>query len=457
MEMMKQYHHVKKEWFPLRKKQIEAVQRLKTGQNTYLDMDMGTGKSLTILHYWSNYVPDKKILILAPAYLVATTWKDEIAAWINLPYNQYGKKKIESNIGVCSIETWRYIKKDLIEFTNEYEIIVIDESTKIKSHKALQSKNIIKYTSHALQRIAMSGTCVSNNLSEAYNQYHFIEPRIWAPIKSHWEFENKYCVKRKPWPTAQFEKTVGYRYIDDFVARIKPYTVSARIEECEDMPEKIYTPIYLEPTDEEMEQYQIFKKFLRIELDKGPMIARNKAIWFGKARQLVGEWAGKKDYLREDIETHGKKSIVWCSFIDDVRRVGKEMENAEMIYGDVILSDRIKSVERFRDDGRVLVCSMAAAYGLNLQFSNVQYWYSNTLSPEMRLQAEARQYRLGQSCPVIIKDLIYTGTVDERIYELQQSKKVLREHWQAMDMGDQCGIHGEDMIGVSNEQFEALF
>ena len=70
---------------------------------------------------------------------------------------------------------------------------------------------------------------------------------------------------------------------------------------------------------------------------------------------------------------------------------------------------------------------------MNLQRSNIQYYFSNGFSYEDRKQAEDRIHRIGQKAKTVLyKDLCIKGTVDDKIKSKFLERKELAEDFRNM-------------------------
>lgn len=134
------------------------------------------------------------------------------------------------------------------------------------------------------------------------------------------------------------------------------------------------------------------------------------------------------------------KVIVWCRFVRDVEYAVAMIERSGVrcarYDGSVGTSDRLDALRRFKDpsdDTRVLVANVhSISQGVTLTIAKTMIYYSNSFSPEKRLQSEDRFHRIGQDQPVLIIDLVAQDTVDEKLIEGLRKKYYLS----AAVMGD---------------------
>ena len=95
-------------------------------------------------------------------------------------------------------------------------------------------------------------------------------------------------------------------------------------------------------------------------------------------------------------------------------------------------------VERFQTDPKInlfLISLKAGGVGLNLTAAGYVFLLDPWWNPAVEAQAIDRAHRIGQTQPVFAYRLIARDTVEEKILELQKSKRELAE---AVLEGDAC-------------------
>ena len=92
--------------------------------------------------------------------------------------------------------------------------------------------------------------------------------------------------------------------------------------------------------------------------------------------------------------------------------------------------DRKGVVNRFATDASIpvfLISLKAGGHGLNLTQADTVILYDPWWNPAAEEQAAARAHRMGQTLPVHVHRLITAGTVEEKILDLQATKRDLAE------------------------------
>jgi len=163
---------------------------------------------------------------------------------------------------------------------------------------------------------------------------------------------------------------------------------------------------------------------------------------------LIGTKNTKIERLKEDLEEIAdERVIIWAHFIAEIEAITDELRTAhpswrvESYYGKTDKVKRRTLINDFQSGAiKILVCNQqTASFGLNLQRSNLHYFFSNTYSLEHRLQAEDRSHRSGQKWAVVYKDMIHKGSIEERVLEVLKNKKGLLDYFKTHELQDLIG------------------
>ncbi len=101
-----------------------------------------------------------------------------------------------------------------------------------------------------------------------------------------------------------------------------------------------------------------------------------------------------------------------------------------MIDGSVKSKDRMSIVERFNEDDTdcFLITLKSGGTGLNLVGADTVIYLDIWWNPQVENQATDRAHRIGQTKNVSVIKLIIKGTIEEKIIELQEKKKILSKN-----------------------------
>ena len=168
--------------------------------------------------------------------------------------------------------------------------------------------------------------------------------------------------------------------------------------------------------------------------------------------------SGKLDFLEELVEeavASGHRILIFSQFTTMLAAIKERLEgiNIEMVYldGKTPMRDRGDLVKRFnKGEGDVFLISLkAGGTGLNLTSADMVIHFDPWWNPAVEDQATDRAHRIGQENKVQVIKLITKGTIEEKIFELQEKKK---------EMIDKVIREGETLISkLSEEEIMSLF
>jgi len=235
-----------------------------------LFLEMGTGKTkiiIDILSYLKLAGKVSKVLYVCPNSVLenvkhefqihsAIDWKICI---LNGPKPKKRKQLLEDyDIYVVNYEAVRTVEQELMK--RGFDVIVCDESTRIKNPQALCSKALHRLGQRAKYRYIMTGTPLVESAIDLYSQFKFLEPSIFGP--SYYAFKNKYTIMGG----FQNHQIVGYRHLDELHKKIFLVALRFTKDECLDLPEKIYEVKQFDLNQQEQELYKKIKKNIFTEI-----------------------------------------------------------------------------------------------------------------------------------------------------------------------------------------------
>jgi hypothetical protein len=334
-------------------------------------------------------------------------------------------------------------------------LLVMDESTRIKNHKAQRTRAIDKLAPFAAARIILTGTPITKGYEDFYSQYHFLDPNIIG-LSNYYAFRNRYCITVPAFAGAARGQVniVGYKFQEELFRKLAPVTfmVPPSVLGLGE-PRKLRREV--EMTPEQINVYGMLAERLVADL-MAERIARpqNVLVELLRLQQVLCGWAYEESVdengletsvpvsiptnrpraLRQLIEDTDEPSLIWARFSPDIDMIGDMFDTMN-----AALAKAGKPIRRFATyDGRVKKTSVREervdAFGAgNLEHivgnahaggtgvDGLQYncslaiYYSNSFDREKRWQSEGRIYRRGQKDigNVRFADLIVPGTVDE--------------------------------------------
>jgi SNF2 family DNA or RNA helicase len=152
----------------------------------------------------------------------------------------------------------------------------------------------------------------------------------------------------------------------------------------------------------------------------------------------------------EEIAAQGHKALVFSQFTSFLAIARDRLDAAGIAYEylDGRTRDRQERVDRFQNDPTVplfLISLKAGGHGLNLTAADYVYLLDPWWNPAVEAQAIDRAHRIGQTRNVIATRLVARGTVEEKILELQASKRALADAILGQDQGVLSQIGREEL------------
>lgn len=423
--------------------------------------EMGCGKTLTTIAVAGalyNLGKIDRVLVVAPTS-VCSVWPHDLNQFAAFPWEArvlLGDKKKRLK-ALNELENWPFkaLRIAVINYESTHrdgifealaaykpDLIVCDESQRIKNPSAAQSKALHKLGDAAPFRMILSGTPVQNNAVDLYSQYRFLDPAVYGA--NFYAFKNRYCIMGGYGQ----HQIVGYRNMDELVE--KEHSVAYRVtkEECLDLPQQTFINRYVQFTDAEQAIYEQLRKSSFLELETGENVTATTILtMYLRLMQLTGGFltadestrpkqvnTAKLDALADIVDDYvvdaGKKLVIFARFraeiaaIENLLRLRKIQYGS--IYGDVPMEERGKIVEDFQTnpDTKVFVAQIqTAGLGITLHAASTAVFYSYDYNYANYAQALARIHRIGQHLPVTYIHLVVDGSIDEKILAALENKE----------------------------------
>lgn len=450
----------------LRPYQLTGFRWMKTlatyGLGGILADDMGLGKTLQtisfLLYEKETGEMEHPALIVTPASLLYN-WKKEVEKFApdlsvqvvsGDPVTRQTAIEEAKKSDIC-ITSYPLIRQDA-EFYQDrkFHAMVLDESQAIKNETTKTAASV--RTIKAKHRFALSGTPIENSLTELWSIFRTLMPGFYTSKKKF--------LQMKPEKVARMTRP--------FILR------RMKTEVLDELPDKIDTVQYSELTREQKEVYLAYLE--RIQSDIEETIA-TKGIQRGKLEILAGltrlrqicchpalflenyeGQSGKLEQLKElaqELKDSGHRLLIFSQFSSMLKILHEELSNigldAFYLDGSTKSEQRMEMVERFNEGEKdaFFISLKAGGTGLNLTGADTVILYDLWWNPAIEEQAAGRAHRIGQERVVQVIRMISQGTIEERIYQLQQKKR---------DLVDQVIKPGESMItSLSEEEIRNLF
>ena len=395
--------------------------------------EMGLGKTIqTIAFLLSN--KDKKSIVITPTALIYN-WKNELEKFAPtlkvglLHASKSEREKILDNIDNYDVilTTYTTYKNDIDKYKNiNFDYCIIDEAQNIKNPDAIITKAIKNV--NAKVRFALTGTPIENNLMELWSIFDFIMPGYLynkSKFKSIFVNNDKNIIELK-------------NLIKPFILR------RTKKEVITELPDKIEQKIIIDLEKEHKRAYKGYVNLITRKIKENNQDNITVFSYLTKLRQLclspelmVKNYQGKNSKLDVLIniinDSSDEKILVFSQFTKVLEVIGKRLNEENISYsyldGKTSAKDRVKLVEEFNtNNNKVFLISLkAGGTGLNLTSANIVVHFDPWWNPAVEDQASDRAHRIGQKNVVNVIKLIAKDTAEERVINLQETKKELIE------------------------------
>ena len=414
--------------------------------------EMGLGKTLQAIIFLRKIIaekPDAKILIVSPTSLVYN-WEKEFQKfapelkYVAVAESKKKRQEIMQNFANYNIfiTTYGLVRNDNDEYeSKDFEVCIIDEAQAIKNYQAGMTKEIKKIK--ARTKIALTGTPLENSVLELWSIFDFIMPGY---LNSIVRFREAYGIK-------DVDKD-SLKRLDNLNYQIRPFILRRKKKEVsKELPDKIEQIEYLDMSETEKAMYQSLVEDTKEEIDnviasEGFSKARFKIVTLlTRLRQLcISPALLDKDYTDDSIKIKrlleivkelikdNHKILIFSSFKGAVLLVKKKLDEESIsnyvIDGSVSGKDRVMLVDAFNKDKTscFLITLKSGGTGLNLTSADIVIHLDVWWNPQVENQATDRAHRIGQTKKVTVLKLINKGTVEEKIIDLQEKKRILSDN-----------------------------
>ena len=420
--------------------------------------DMGLGKTIQLIAFLQ--ILKEKDLLNQPTLIVCPTsvinnWEREIAKFapnltviIHHGDNRSKDKTFvkEANKNNVVITSYALIYRDFESLNQvEWQGIVLDEAQNIKNPQAKQTQAIQKLNTEF--RIALTGTPVENRLSELWSILEFLNPGYLGTKQF---FQSRFTIPIEKYGDQDSLKTLR-ALVQPFILR----RLKTDKNIIQDLPEKQEMNVYCGLSSEQAQLYQDLVDQSLAKINDSAGIKRhglvlsllmklkqicNHPSHFLKEEKLDFEPRSGKllrlEEMLEEVVAEGDRSLIFTQFAEWgnlLKPYLKAKLGVEVLflYGSTKREKRQEMVDRFQNDPQgppIFILSLkAGGTGLNLTKANHVFHFDRWWNPAVENQATDRAFRIGQKRNVQVHKFICSGTLEEKINTILESKKQLAE------------------------------
>jgi superfamily II DNA or RNA helicase len=429
--------------------------------------DMGLGKTVQLLALLearreSGAGPS---LVVVPKSLMFN-WRQESTRFapalrvLEYAGGQRGRAALDPQQHDLVLTTYGVLRRDAARLaTIPFDYVVLDEAQVIKNAATAGAKAARSLT--ARHRLALTGTPVENRLGDLWSLFEFLNPGMLGAARA---------LKASGSGIGegmQESRTMLARALRPFILRRTKQQVA------KDLPERLEQTIYVELESKERAQYDELRDHYRASLlhrverdgmNKSRMHILEALLRLRQAachpglidKDRVGESSSKLDVLVPrllELAAEDHKTLVFSQFTSMLAILRSRLDEEGLAYAylDGRTRDREARVAEFQTDPSCrtfLISLKAGGLGLNLTAAEYVFLLDPWWNPAVEAQAIDRAHRIGQTRRVFASRLIARDTVEEKVLELQRTKRELAD---AIITGDNASVGN-----LRREDLEAL-
>lgn len=370
---------------------------------------------------WEKFT-DKKAMVLSDS--VRDTWpfyhQTEMYQVFIVNYESLKKYFVQR---IKKAEGWTL--RDVV-FRNTIELfksVIIDESHRCKSSSTQQAKFCKGICTGKEWAIELTGTPVVNKPKDLIPQLSILGRM--DDFGGYKHFVERYCNGRgeasnlkelnfKLWENCMFrrEKSLVLKDLPDKIRQVMTCEITNRKEYIDAERDLImYLQKYKDADDEKIARALKGEVMVRINILR-QISAR------GKVREVI-------EFVK-DFRENGKKIILFCSLHEVVDQLKHYFPTAVSVTGRDSQDEKQKAVDAFQNNPKadIIICSIkAAGVGLTLTASSNVAFVEFPWTYADCCQCEDRAHRIGQKDSVTCYYFLGRQTIDEKVYQIIQTKK----------------------------------
>lgn len=413
--------------------------------------DMGLGKTVQVLalltaHHakQNNGSSGRPSLVVVPSSLLFN-WRREAERFTPhlkvLEHSGIQRIRKSENLRKFGVVVTSYgtLRRDIAFIKDiEWEYAVLDEAQAIKNEKTQASK--ATRLLNAKYRLALSGTPIENHLGELWSLFDFLNPGMLGTAGIFRMFAGD------PRTSDEHAREMLRKALRPFILR------RTKSQVAKDLPERMEETLYCDMPATQRKHYDELRKHFqqsllnrveqegmnrsKIHVLEALLRLRQAACHQGLIdANRLSEESAKLDLLiprLTEVVEEGNKALVFSQFTSFLSIVRERLDKSGIVYEylDGRTRNRQQRVDRFQEDEDCklfLISLKAGGLGLNLTAAEYVFLLDPWWNPAVEAQAIDRAHRIGQTRRVFAYRLIARDTVEEKVIELQKTKRDLAD------------------------------
>ncbi len=418
--------------------------------NGYIFATGNTGKTFVAIKAFERRRKKKTgcALILAPKSLLRSTWAADfkkfapaltvVVATADVRADTFAQK---ADAYVTNIDAVKWLAKQPKAFFKQFDTLIVDESSAYKHATSQRSKAVAKIAGYFKYKRAMTGTPNGRSITDVWHQVYLLDGGVRLG-RSFFAFRNSVCVptqvgrsdKAIRWDDKDGAEEAVFGLLADIVVRHK-------FEDCVDIPANHRYTMEYELSAKQRKAYEQMEttQMLWLKGKEPSVIAVNAAVVANKLLQVASGavYGSEPDpvivddgryKMVLDLVEERKHSLVFFHWKHQRDAMTAEADKRGVTFavidGSVNEHERDRIVTAYQAGAYQVIFAhpKSAAHGLTLTRGTTTIWASPTYDLELFEQGSKRQHRMGQTQKTETITIIAPGTIDERVYEILQTK-----------------------------------
>jgi SNF2 family DNA or RNA helicase len=437
--------------------QLAAIHKYNEKGNLLFHHGMGCGKTKQIIDIigQNNY---KLTLIVCPKSVIPV-WPEEFAKHgdgrTSVLCLDQKNTKLKATAAAAEIERANIVQSPIVLVINydsvwleplgsllmkvQWDLIVCDESHRIKSISGKASRYMGRIGKKAKHRACLTGTPMPHSPLDIYAQYRFLDPTVFGT--SYIFFRNQYAIMGGFRPAGAQQGVQVLKFINLDQLSTKMYSIGHHVtkqEVLKDLPPVTHQYHRVILGEAERRAYDQMETNFIAEVNGGVVTAQNALAKLTRLQQIASGFgvdeatedtkpigSSKKNDLTDLLEGIDKEEsvVIFCRFRYDIDQCHKSCYKNKRASYELSGSKNELNIWKQAKGAALVVQIQAGSEGIDLTLANYAIYYSLTFSLGTYEQSLARLDRPGQKNAVTYMHLIASNTVEDKIYAALRTKK----------------------------------
>lgn len=418
-----------------------------------------------------------RLVVFCPTS-IKTVWQEQFEQWHTAPYSLHilesGASEVkkfrkwmastdQNSLRVLVVGIEAMSQGNAIDLVGEFmgvvidgkignatdTMAVVDESTRIKNHKSIRTKNVWDVGAHAKYRNILTGSEITREPEDLFAQFRYLGIHVLG-YDSFYAWRNRYCMM------GGFEgrKVVGIKNAAELMARLAKYSHLVKTSDIVDLPEKTFITRVVKPTPEQVRMVKELQKTLDTSYMDGTATAANIMVMLLRCQQIAGGFFPsdqedgaakpvaldknpKLDELMDILAEEQGKVIIWARFKPEISQISATIaakygdDAVVQFHGGVDDEGRRKARNEFQTNPRVMYFvgnATVGSMGIELSQADTMIYYSQDNTYESRIQSLERATNLSKKTGVGVIDMVLDVKADWQIIHANANKKDMADY-----------------------------